>query len=70
MTIRELYREELSLRGIRRKDMIEAEEWADQRNIVGAAVMNKECPPKLEKLLRDALGRLADDVLAAITIRQ
>jgi hypothetical protein len=70
MTIREIYRQELSLRGVRLKDQIEAEQWADHKCVVGAALMDLQCPPKLEPVMRNMLGQLADDAYAPLRERQ
>lgn len=70
MTIRDIYRQELALRGVRMKDQLEAEKWADQRCVVGAALMDTECPPKLEPLMRQMLGQIADDAYAPLRERQ
>jgi hypothetical protein len=70
MTFRELYREQLSLRGIRHRDQIEAEQWADERQPFGASLMDTEVPPKIEPLMRKMFGELVDDAYAPLRERQ
>lgn len=70
MTFREIYRQQLCLRGVQLKKQIEAEEFADRREPFAAAQMNRECPPEIEPLLRKLFSDMADTVLAPIRERQ
>lgn len=70
MTFRDIYRYEVSLRGIRHKDQIESEEWADQREPVGAFLMDSECPTDMVAKMHRIFGELIDECYAPLRMRQ
>lgn len=70
MTFRDIYRAELALRGVRVKEMVEAETWADEREPFGAMLMDKECPGDMVPAMHRVFGELVDEAYAPLRSRQ